>query len=67
MLVNALITVLASGIVLLLEMRGSPATGGSLAGRLRTRVGAFAWLVALVGTLATTTVVFWDTVRAGIS
>jgi cellulose synthase (UDP-forming) len=66
-LINALITILATGIVVLLEMGGTPATDGSLSATVLTPTAAFAWLMTLVGALATTTVVFWDSVRAGLS
>jgi cellulose synthase (UDP-forming) len=66
-LINALITILATGIVVLLETAGTPATGGSLTASLPSSRTAFAWLMILVGALATTTFVFWDSVRAGIS
>lgn len=66
-LINALITILAAGTILLLETPRAPATRGSLKGPLPTLGTAFAWLMALVGALATTTVLFWDSVRVGIS
>jgi cellulose synthase (UDP-forming) len=66
-LINALVMVVASGTILLLEIRGARAAGGSLAGPARAPIGPFAWLVALVGALATTTVLCWDSVWAGVS
>ena len=66
-LINALITVVASGTILLLEIRHVRAVNGSAGHRLRPPHGAFAWLVGLVGALATTTLLFWDSLRAGVS
>jgi cellulose synthase (UDP-forming) len=66
-LVNALIVVVASGTALLLEIRRVRAANGSPAGRPRAPIGPFAWLLVLVAALAMTTVLFWDSVQAGVS
>jgi hypothetical protein len=66
-LINALITIAATGIAVLLDTTRTSTTSGSQTASLPTRGAAFAWLMALVGALATTTVVFWDWVRVGIS
>jgi cellulose synthase (UDP-forming) len=66
-LVNALITVFASGTTQLMEARRTQAARGSRANLLPAPVAVFAWLVVLVGAVAATTVFFWDSVRAGLS
>jgi cellulose synthase (UDP-forming) len=66
-LINALITVAASATILVLEMRDAPVAAGSPTAALRTRIGAFGWLLSLVGGLAATTVLFWDSVQAAVS
>lgn len=66
-LLNALIPVVASGTTLLIEARATRATRGPRTSPLPAPVAVLAWLVVLVGALATTTVFYWDSVRAGFS
>ena len=64
-LVNALITILASAVILVLEVRRPAANGPAV--RMALPTAALVWLVALVGALATTTVLFWDSIWRAIS